>query len=107
MPARVLVIDDSVVVRRTLRTVLGEDPEIEVLGTAPDGNIGLRCIADDRPDVVTLDVEMPGMSGIETLVAIRRGYPDLPVIMYSSLTERGALVTLDALALGAVDYATK
>lgn len=103
---RALVIDDSVVVRRTVANVLGEVDDIEVV-TASDGRIGLRRIAEIQPDVVTLDVEMPGLTGIETLAEIRKDFPTVPVIMYSTLTERGAESTLDALALGAVDYATK
>jgi two-component system chemotaxis response regulator CheB len=107
MTIRALVIDDSVVVRRTVATVLGGADDVEVIGTASDGRLGLRRIEELNPDVVTLDVEMPGMSGIETLAEIRKNWPTLPVIMYSTLTERGAVATLDALALGAVDYATK
>lgn len=103
---RALVIDDSVVVRRTVANVLGEVDDIEVV-TASDGRLGLRRIAEIQPDVVTLDVEMPGLTGIETLAEIRKDFPTVPVIMYSTLTERGAESTLDALALGAVDYATK
>ncbi|MGN6605566.1 MAG: chemotaxis-specific protein-glutamate methyltransferase CheB [Jatrophihabitans sp.] len=107
MTVRALVVDDSVVVRRTVATVLDAAGDIEVVGTASDGRIGLRRIAELEPDVVTLDVEMPGLTGIETLAEIRKSWPSLPVIMYSTLTERGAVATLDALALGANDYATK
>lgn len=104
---RVVVIDDSVVVRRAVATVLEEAGDIEVAATASDGAIGLRRIAEVGPDVVTLDVEMPGMDGLETLARIRKAWPALPVVMFSTLTDRGAAATLDALALGAVDYATK
>ena len=107
MTVRALVVDDSVVVRRTVANVLGEADDVEVIGTASDGTLGLRRIAELHPDVVTLDVEMPGLTGLETLAVIRKDFPALPVIMYSTLTERGAEATLDALALGAVDYATK
>lgn len=107
MPIRALVVDDSAVVRRTVTTVLDELDDVEVVGTARDGSTGLVKIADLKPDVVTLDVEMPGMNGIETLRHIRSQFPRLPVIMYSTVTESGARATLDALALGAVDYATK
>jgi len=101
------VVDDSVVVRRTVANVLDGADDVEVVGTASDGRMGLRKIAELKPDVVTLDVEMPGMNGLETLREIRREHPQLPVIMYSTLTERGAEATLEALSLGAVDYATK
>jgi two-component system chemotaxis response regulator CheB len=108
MPAiRVLVVDDSVVIRRVLIAALGTDPAIEVVGSATDGSIALAKIPLLRPDLVTLDVEMPVMSGLETLREIRKLYPKLPVIMFSTLTERGAATTLDALALGASDYVTK
>ncbi len=106
-PIRVLIVDDSVVIRKVLSEGLTADPEIEVAGTAPDGSIALAKIPLLKPDLVTLDVEMPVMTGLQTLVAIRKLYPRLPVIMFSTLTERGASITLDALALGASDYATK
>ena len=104
---RVLVVDDSVVVRRLLVEALTVDPDIEVAGTAPDGQVALTKIPLVRPDLITLDVEMPVMSGLETLREIRKLYPKLPVIMFSTLTERGATTTLDALTLGASDYVTK
>lgn len=107
MTIRVLVVDDSVVVRRSIANVLDQFDDIDVIGTASDGRLGLRRIEELRPDVVTLDIEMPGMDGLEALAHIRRDHPRLPVIMYSTLTERGATATFDALALGAVDYATK
>ena len=106
-PIRVLVVDDSVVIRKVLCEALAGDPEIEIAGSAPDGSIALSKIGLLKPDVVTLDVEMPVMSGIETLTEIRKINPTLPVIMFSTLTERGATTTLDALALGASDYLTK
>jgi two-component system, chemotaxis family, protein-glutamate methylesterase/glutaminase len=104
---RVLVVDDSVVIRKVLMEALAADPGIEVVGTAADGHIGLSKIPLLHPDLITLDVEMPGMTGLETLIAIRKSYPKLPVIMFSSLTERGAATTLDALSLGASDCITK
>ena len=108
MPAiRVLVVDDAVVVRRLVSGVLDAEPDLEVVGTAPNGRIALAKIPMVKPDIVILDVEMPVMGGLETLKAIRQSYRDLPVIMFSALTERGATTTLDALALGANDYAAK
>jgi two-component system, chemotaxis family, protein-glutamate methylesterase/glutaminase len=106
-PIRILVVDDSVVIRRLLSDTLSGDPALEVVGTAGDGRIALAKISLLKPDLITLDVEMPVMDGLETLVEIRKLYPKLPVIMFSTLTERGAAATLDALALGASDYATK
>lgn len=106
-PIRILVVDDSVVIRKILSETLSTDPALEIAGTAGDGHIALSKIAALNPDLVTLDVEMPVMNGLETLAALRKTHPRLPVIMFSTLTERGAAATLDALALGASDYATK
>ena len=106
-PVRVLVVDDSVVVRKLLSDALASAPEVAVAGTAANGEIALAKIPQLNPDVVTLDIEMPGLNGVETLAEIRKLYPKLPVIMFSTLTEHGAAVTLEALALGASDYATK
>lgn len=104
---RVLLIDDAVVIRRLVGDVLNADPAIEVVGTAANGRIGLAKIPQVNPDLVTLDMEMPEMDGLETLKALRKTYPRLPVIMFSTLTARGASATFDALALGANDYVTK
>ena len=104
---RVLVVDDAVVVRRIVTDVLNEDPDLEVVGTASNGKIALQKIPQLNPDIVTLDVEMPEMNGLETLVAIRASYPRLPVIMFSTLTDRGTSATMDALLKGANDYVTK
>ena len=106
-PVRILVVDDSAVIRRVLSEMLASDPEIVVAGTAGNGIQALARIPETKPDLVTLDIEMPGMNGLETLVEIRKLYPKLPVIMFSTLTERGATATLDALARGASDYVTK
>jgi len=106
-PVRVLIVDDSVVIRKVLSEALASDPEVQVAATAPDGSIALSKISLVNPDIVTLDVEMPGMSGLETLIAIRKLYPRLPVIMFSTLTERGAAISLEALSLGANDCVTK
>jgi len=104
---RVLIVDDAVVVRRLIGNVLSDDPMLEVVGVAANGRIAMDKIAQLKPDVVTLDIEMPVMDGLETLAEIRKSHQQLPVIMFSTLTERGAAATLDALALGASDYVTK
>ena len=104
---RILVVDDSVVFRRLVAEELARDPGLEVVGTAANGRIALARMGQANPDVVILDVEMPERDGLETLKALRTAYPKLPIIVFSALTERGAEVTLDALALGATDYFTK
>ena len=104
---RVLLADDAVVVRRILTDTLAADPDIEVVGTAPNGKIALAKLAQLSPDIVILDVEMPDMDGLETLKEIRKTQRLLPVIMFSTLTQRGAAATLDALSAGASDYVTK
>src|SRR6185369_7016988 len=106
-PIRVLIVDDSVVVRKVLAEVLASIPSVEVAGTASNGAVALAKIPQVNPDVITLDIEMPGMDGLQTLAEIRKQYPKLPVVMCSTLTERGASVTLEALAQGASDYVTK
>jgi two-component system chemotaxis response regulator CheB len=102
-----LVVDDSVVIRKLLSDTLAGDRTLEVVGVASDGRIALAKIPLLKPDLITLDIEMPVMDGLQTLAALRKLYPKLPVIMFSTLTEHGAAATLDALALGASDYATK
>lgn len=104
---RILVVDDSVVVRRMLSDTLAADPQLDVAGTAANGKIALAKIPQVNPDIVILDVEMPELDGIGTLVEIRRTQRTLPVIMYSTLTQRGAEATLEALSKGATDYVTK
>ncbi len=104
---RVLVVDDSVVIRRLVSEALAADPAIDVVGIAQNGRIALERVAELKPDVVTMDIEMPVMNGIEAVRALRRTNPRLPVVMFSTLTERGASATLDALAAGASDYVTK
>src|SRR5262245_40755335 len=104
---RVLVVDDSVVIRRLLTDILSQDPEIEVAGSAHNGRIALQQLTQLNPDLVPLDIEMPEMDGLATLPELRKTYPKLPVIMFSTLTARGAMATLDALARGATDYVTK
>lgn len=104
---RVLIVDDSVVIRKILSEVLSGDPQIEIAGIAANGKICLAKIRQLNPDLITLDIEMPEMDGLETLRELRKDYPRLPVVMFSTLTERGAEATLDALSLGASDYVTK
>jgi two-component system, chemotaxis family, protein-glutamate methylesterase/glutaminase len=103
---RVLVVDDSATIRHLLSMALARDPEIEVVGAAPGPAVARQMIKELNPDVITLDIEMPNMSGLEFLEKIMRLRP-MPVVMVSTLTERGAGVTLDALAMGAVDYYPK
>jgi two-component system chemotaxis response regulator CheB len=104
---RVLIVDDAVVIRRIVSDVLAEDPDIEIVGTAANGRIALQKITQVNPDILTLDVEMPDMNGLECLKELRKTHPRLPVIMFSTLTERGANATIDALTFGASDYVTK
>jgi two-component system chemotaxis response regulator CheB len=103
---RVLVVDDSALMRKLIPQILEADPSIEVVGTAMDGNFCLKKIEELQPNVVTLDLEMPGMNGIDTLKEIMRSHP-LPVIVVSSHSTEGASVTLKALGLGAFDFVTK
>jgi two-component system, chemotaxis family, protein-glutamate methylesterase/glutaminase len=103
---RVLVVDDSALMRKLIPQILVRDPKIEVVGTAMDGLIGLRKIEELRPHVVTLDLEMPRMDGIEMLRQIT-GKHRVPVIVVSAHTAEGASLTLKALSLGAFDFVTK
>ncbi|MDR2390714.1 MAG: response regulator, partial [Planctomycetota bacterium] len=103
---RVLVVDDSALVRDILQVGLSRDPEIDVVGTAGDPFEAGEIIPTLKPDVMTLDVEMPRMNGLEFLRRLMPQYP-MPVIMVSALTEKGRQLTFDALALGAVDFVAK
>jgi len=103
---RVLVVDDSALMRKLLVEFLSQDPQIEVVGAAPDPFVARDKIKALNPDVLTLDVEMPRMDGLTFLENLMRLRP-MPVVMVSSLTESGAEVTLQALELGAVDFVTK
>jgi len=103
----VLLVDDAVVVRKALSLAIDQDPDLEVAGTAVNGRVGLAKFISLKPDIVLLDVEMPEMNGIETVRELRKIDRRVPIIMFSSLTEQGAAVTLEALSLGASDYVTK
>src|SRR4051794_15016907 len=102
-----MVVDDSVVVRKIVTDVLSEDPMITVVGTAPNGRLAVTKLEQLKPDLVTMDIEMPDMNGIEAVRAIRATRNRVPIIMFITLTERGASATLDALSAGANDYVTK
>ena len=104
---RVLVVDDSAVMRRAITTTLAKDPRIEIAGTANNGRTALDALALVRPDVVTLDIEMPEMDGLAALREMRKTHPRLPVVMFSSLTQRGTQATILALTAGASDYVGK
>lgn len=104
---RILAVDDSLVVRSLLSRLIEAEPDLRLASTASDGRRGVEKVASVKPDVVVLDVEMPVMTGVEALVEIRKIDPDLPVIMFSNLTQTGAATTLEALSLGAKDYSPK
>ncbi|EIZ78701.1 chemotaxis-specific methylesterase [Novosphingobium sp. Rr 2-17] len=103
---RVLIVDDSASMRAVLKRTLSADPEIEVIGVAPEPDTARAMIKDLNPDVITLDIEMPGMDGLSFLERIMRLRP-MPVVMCSTLTARGAEATIEALRLGAVDCVAK
>ena len=103
---RVLVVDDSALMRKLIPAILARDSSIEVVGTAMDGAFALKKIEELRPDVVTLDLEMPRMDGLEMLRLIMRRAP-LPIILFSTHSKKGGYATLKALALGAVDFLAK
>jgi two-component system, chemotaxis family, protein-glutamate methylesterase/glutaminase len=105
-PIRVLVVDDSALMRKLIPQMLEREPTIKVVGTAMDGAFALKKIEELKPDVVTLDLEMPRMDGMEALRQIMR-YRRVPVIIVSALSTQGASATFKALALGAFDFVTK
>ncbi len=106
-PIRVLVVDDSVVIRRLVTDLLQADPDIEVVGTAVNGRASLHKVESLKPDLITMDIEMPEMNGIDAVKALRASGCRVPIVMFSTLTEQGATATLDALAAGATDYVAK
>jgi two-component system chemotaxis response regulator CheB len=106
-PIRILVVDDAVVARRVISDILNDEDDFEVVGTAPNGQLGLTKVSRLHPDIVTLDIDMPELDGMQTLAAIRADFPGVRVIMVSNHTKRGAAVTVDALFSGASDYVTK
>jgi two-component system chemotaxis response regulator CheB len=106
-PIRVLIVDDSVVIRSLVAKALEQDPAFQVVGIAPNGVIALAKIPLLSPDVLTLDIEMPEMGGLETLHRVKSGFPHIRVVLFSPLSQRGAEQTFDALGLGADDYVTR
>jgi two-component system chemotaxis response regulator CheB len=107
MNLRVLVVDDTIMYRKVVGDILAEMPGVEVVGTANNGKIALTRVASLKPDLITLDVEMPVMNGLETLEEIQKSYPEVGVIMLSTLTKRGSDITMRALELGAFDFIAK
>jgi two-component system, chemotaxis family, protein-glutamate methylesterase/glutaminase len=106
-PIRVLVVDDSLVMRSLLRMVLASEPAIELVGMAADGVSALDAIQRHKPQLILLDIEMPRMNGLEVLGELRARHSQAKIIMCSTLTRRGARITIEALAQGATDYVTK
>jgi two-component system chemotaxis response regulator CheB len=106
MKIRVLIVDDSALIRGVMKEIINSQPDMEVVGAAPDPIVARELIKQTLPDVLTLDVEMPKMDGLEFLERLMRLRP-MPVVMVSSLTEHGSEITLRALELGAVDFVTK
>jgi two-component system, chemotaxis family, protein-glutamate methylesterase/glutaminase len=106
MKIKVLIVDDSALIRSVMKEIISEQPDMEVVGVAPDPIAARDLIKQTNPDVLTLDVEMPRMDGLDFLEKLMRLRP-MPVVMVSSLTERGSEITMRALELGAVDFVTK
>ncbi len=104
---RVLLVDDSLLIRRLLAEALSSEPSIEIVGKAVNGKMGLIMLESTKPDLLVLDIEMPDMNGLEMLKELRKINLKVPVIMFSTLTARAAASTLEALSLGASDYVTK
>ncbi|MDB5907477.1 MAG: chemotaxis response regulator protein-glutamate methylesterase [Massilia sp.] len=106
MKIKVLIVDDSALIRSVMKEIISSQPDMEVVGVAPDPLVARELIKQTNPDVLTLDVEMPKMDGLDFLEKLMRLRP-MPVLMVSSLTERGSEITMRALELGAVDFVTK
>jgi two-component system chemotaxis response regulator CheB len=106
MPIKVLVVDDSALIRRLLKEIIDSDPELQLVGSAPDAYVARDMVKQLNPDVITLDIEMPRMDGLTFLEKLMAGRPT-PVVMISSLTESGSEATFRAMELGAVDFVAK
>jgi len=104
---RVLVVDDTIVYRKAVSDVLAEIPGVEVVGVAHNGKIAMSKVATLKPDLLTLDIEMPEMNGIEVLSALQSNYPSVGAVMVSTLTSEGGVMTMKALELGAFDFILK
>src|SRR5690606_16405474 len=102
----VICVDDSALLRHLMTEIINSEPDMEVVATAPDPLVARELIKRHNPDVITLDVEMPRMDGLDFLEKLMRLRP-MPVLMVSSLTQRGSEITLRALELGAVDFVAK
>lgn len=107
MILKALIVDDTIIYRKILTDATSTFPGIKVIGTAPSGEIALKKISFDKPDIVFLDVHMPGMNGIETLKQIKNLYPEIAVVMVSSISTRGTSDTIEALQIGAIDFIRK
>ncbi|MEM7324643.1 MAG: chemotaxis response regulator protein-glutamate methylesterase [Actinomycetota bacterium] len=105
--AKILLVDDSAVIRGLLTKLIDKQPGMEVLSTAPNGRVGVEKARSMNPDLVVMDIEMPIMDGLEAVAEINKTHPKIPIVMFSTLTEKGATAALNALELGASDYATK
>lgn len=106
-PIKVLIVDDAVMIRKMVSSVLNEDPDIDVVGTAANGKIALMKLPQLKPDLITCDIEMPEMDGLTTVREIRKVDKKVPIIMYSTLSQAGATITLQCMSAGATDYVTK
>lgn len=104
---KVLIVDDSALMRKALKEIIMTDPDLDVAGTARNGEDAIEKVHDLKPDVITMDINMPVMDGLTSMQYILSEYPEIPVLMVSSLTEEGALTTFEALELGAFDYVAK